>query len=80
MGLAALHNWKPAIVHRDMKSQVWNLQASQCGISYNAQNLLISANNTVKICDFGLARQALTDGEDDSKGMSTLGKLRGTYQ
>lgn len=64
VGLAALHNWKPAIVHRDMKSQ----------------NLLISANNTVKICDFGLARQALTDGEDDSKGMSTLGKLRGTYQ
>eukprot|EP01104_Vermistella_antarctica_P020418 TRINITY_DN8720_c0_g1_i1.p1 TRINITY_DN8720_c0_g1~~TRINITY_DN8720_c0_g1_i1.p1 ORF type:complete len:552 (+),score=95.39 TRINITY_DN8720_c0_g1_i1:402-2057(+) len=73
--LSVLHSWKPQIVHRDMKSQ----------------NLLLTNTRSVKICDFGLARATeVVDGETgvvgpaeggaDQGGMSTLGKLRGTYQ
>ena len=39
-GLSCLHNWKPQIVHRDMKSL----------------NLLVDDNWHVKVCDFGTSR------------------------
>eukprot|EP00011_Vannellida_sp_DIVA3-517-6-12_P004910 CAMPEP_0114614994 /NCGR_PEP_ID=MMETSP0168-20121206/5938_1 /TAXON_ID=95228 ORGANISM="Vannella sp., Strain DIVA3 517/6/12" /NCGR_SAMPLE_ID=MMETSP0168 /ASSEMBLY_ACC=CAM_ASM_000044 /LENGTH=825 /DNA_ID=CAMNT_0001826055 /DNA_START=387 /DNA_END=2864 /DNA_ORIENTATION=+ len=39
-GLACLHNWKPQIVHRDLKSL----------------NLLVDANWAVKVSDFGTSR------------------------
>jgi len=42
--LATLHNWKPPIVHRDLKSQ----------------NLLVSTSGELKVCDFGLARSLNT--------------------
>lgn len=58
-GLACLHNWKPQIVHRDLKSL----------------NLLVDANWSVKVSDFGTSR--FTSGENAD--LSTLGKLRGTY-
>jgi len=35
-----LHNWKPQIVHRDLKSQ----------------NILVADNGSLKLCDLGLAR------------------------
>jgi len=39
-GLLSLHNWKPAIVHRDFKGQ----------------NLLLTENWQIKVSDFGLSR------------------------
>jgi serine/threonine protein kinase len=39
-GMDVLHNWNPAIVHRDLKSL----------------NLLVTTDMRVKVCDFGLSR------------------------
>jgi serine/threonine protein kinase len=39
-GLEALHNWKPQIVHRDLKSR----------------NILVEADWQTKLCDFGESR------------------------
>lgn len=47
-GLLCLHNWKPQIVHRDMKSL----------------NLLVDENWTVKVCDFGTSRFTSGTGVD----------------
>jgi len=46
--LARLHNWKPPIVHRDIKSK----------------NLLVDHRNNVKIADLGLARFTTFDNRD----------------
>lgn len=47
-GLLCLHNWKPQIVHRDMKSL----------------NLLVDENWVVKVSDFGTSRFTSGDGVD----------------
>eukprot|EP01124_Arcella_intermedia_P014365 TRINITY_DN2078_c1_g1_i2.p1 TRINITY_DN2078_c1_g1~~TRINITY_DN2078_c1_g1_i2.p1 ORF type:complete len:677 (+),score=132.36 TRINITY_DN2078_c1_g1_i2:27-2057(+) len=57
-GLNTLHNSDPQIVHRDLKTL----------------NLLIDADNHIKIADFGLSRIIKTE-----QRLSTLSKLRGTY-
>ena len=40
LGISYLHAWKPPLVHRDIKSS----------------NLLLDKDNSIKICDLGLAR------------------------
>jgi len=49
-GLLCLHNWKPQIVHRDMKSL----------------NLLVDENWTVKVSDFGTSRFTSGDKSNSS--------------
>jgi len=56
-GLEVLHTWSPAIVHRDVKTS----------------NLLINADDQLKIADMGLAR---FDNPDAEKSMK---RLCGTY-
>eukprot|EP01117_Protostelium_nocturnum_P007334 TRINITY_DN2624_c0_g1_i1.p1 TRINITY_DN2624_c0_g1~~TRINITY_DN2624_c0_g1_i1.p1 ORF type:complete len:1555 (-),score=571.21 TRINITY_DN2624_c0_g1_i1:63-4487(-) len=46
--LNSLHNWKPTIVHRDIKSH----------------NMLVDANSILKIADLGLSRFTTFDNQD----------------
>ncbi|PRP74807.1 hypothetical protein PROFUN_06668 [Planoprotostelium fungivorum] len=46
--LNSLHNWKPTIVHRDIKSH----------------NMLVDANSVLKIADLGLSRFTTFDNQD----------------
>jgi len=55
-GIYFLHSWKPAVVHRDIKSS----------------NLLLDKEDSIKICDLGLAR--FTTKSNDI----TLRKCKGT--
>jgi serine/threonine protein kinase len=57
LGMAWLHGSKPTFIHRDLKTA----------------NLLIDANFTVKVCDFGLSQikprgENLRDGAEGAKG------------
>jgi serine/threonine protein kinase len=56
LGLLALHNFKPQIVHRDFKSL----------------NLLLDGTLNIKVCDFGLSRFVQPEDEDKRSTLHTL--------
>jgi len=49
-GINTLHQWKPPLVHRDLKSL----------------NLLLDSNFAIKVCDFGLSRYTQGEQCDDA--------------
>jgi len=57
IGLHSLHSWRPQIVHRDLKTR----------------NILVDANDQIRLCDFGESRFAITD------NLETLTRMCGTY-